>query len=72
MINKRLFFIGITGKMGAGKTTVSRIIAQQLGNTEVLQIAGKLKFIIRDLDLPYKREVLQETGDFSNHERNTR
>lgn len=64
MTNKKQFFIGITGKMGAGKTTVSKIIAQQLGTAEVLQIAGKLKHIILELDLPYKREVLQETGDF--------
>ena len=64
MKDEKRLLIGITGKMGAGKTTVSKIIAQQLKEANVLQIAGSLKKIIRDLNLPYKREILQETGDF--------
>lgn len=64
MKDQNRILIGITGKMGAGKTTVSKIIAQQLKEANVLQIAGSLKKIIRELNLPYKREVLQETGDF--------
>lgn len=64
MKSKKQLSIGITGKMGAGKTTVSKLLSQEIGKANVLQIAGKLKKIIRDLELPYKREILQETGDF--------
>jgi dephospho-CoA kinase len=57
------FLIGITGKMGSGKSTVAKIVTR-ISETKGLHIAGKLKDIIRDLELPYKREVLQDTGDF--------
>lgn len=55
--------VGVTGKMGAGKSTVAHIIADTLDG-QVLSIAGKFKALIKELELPYHREILQETGDF--------
>ena len=56
--------IGITGPMGAGKTTVAKQILLYNSNMELYSISKKIKTIISELNLPYRRDVLQETGDF--------
>ncbi|MFW9930486.1 MAG: AAA family ATPase [Candidatus Thorarchaeota archaeon] len=56
--------IGITGQMGSGKTTIAKLILSLAGNFELFSIGQKIKNIVFELDLPYKREILQETGDF--------
>ncbi|MHA1166358.1 MAG: AAA family ATPase [Candidatus Hodarchaeales archaeon] len=57
-------FIGITGRMGAGKTTAARFIITENENYELLRIAGKLKSIVKELDLPYTRDTLQRVATF--------
>jgi dephospho-CoA kinase len=61
--NKKLF-IGITGRMGSGKTTIAKQMLALRGNAELYSIGQKIKDIIFELDLPFKRDVLQNTGDF--------
>lgn len=59
-----LRFIGITGRMGAGKTTAARFIITENEKYELLRIAGKLKSIVKELDLPYTRDTLQRVATF--------
>ncbi|MHA2294883.1 MAG: AAA family ATPase [Candidatus Hodarchaeales archaeon] len=59
-----LRFIGITGRMGAGKTTVARLILTEDENFVLLRIAGKLKQIVQELELPYTRDMLQRVATF--------
>lgn len=56
--------IGITGRMGSGKTTIGKIILNLRKNTEIYSIGQKIKQIVFELDLPFERSVLQNTGDF--------
>ncbi|MFX0116573.1 MAG: AAA family ATPase [Candidatus Hodarchaeota archaeon] len=55
--------IAITGRMGSGKTTIAEILRNQY-DYSIVRISERLKQIVRDLELPYRRDVLQETGDF--------
>ena len=49
--------------MGSGKTTVAEFLKNEY-QFEIVRISGKLKEIVRELELPYTRDVLQQTGDF--------
>ncbi len=55
--------IAVTGRMGSGKTTIAELLSDEY-NYKTVRISGKLKKIIRELELPYERDVLQQTGDF--------
>jgi dephospho-CoA kinase len=50
--------------MGAGKTTVARLILTEDENFVLLRIAGKLKQIVQELELPYTRDMLQRVATF--------
>lgn len=50
--------------MGSGKTTIAKQIIALKGNSELYSIGQKIKHITFELDLPFKRDVLQNTGDF--------
>ena len=56
--------IGITGPMGAGKTTVAKQILLYNSNIELFSISKKIKSLVSELNLSYRRDILQETGDF--------
>ncbi|MFW9992612.1 MAG: AAA family ATPase [Candidatus Odinarchaeota archaeon] len=57
-------FVGITGKMGAGKTTAARFVMTENEHFVLFRIAGKLKQIVQELDLPYTRDTLQRVATF--------
>jgi dephospho-CoA kinase len=50
--------------MGTGKTTVAKQILVRHKNSELYSIGQKIKNLIIELELPYRRDILQETGDF--------
>lgn len=59
-----LRFVGITGKMGSGKTTAARFVLTENEHFVLFRIAGKLKQIVQELDLPYTRDTLQRVATF--------
>lgn len=56
--------IAITGKMGAGKSTISKIIKEIDKNTFVTSYSSMIRKILRQLNLDPTRERMQYTGDF--------
>ena len=54
----------VEGTIGVGKTTIAKQMLALRGNAELYSIGQKIKDIVFELDLPYKRDVLQNTGDF--------
>ncbi|MHA1990052.1 MAG: AAA family ATPase [Candidatus Hodarchaeales archaeon] len=64
MRTRKRWLIGITGRMGSGKTTIAKQMIALKGNAELYSIGQKIKNITFELDLPFKRDVLQNTGDF--------
>ena len=51
--------------MGSGKTTIAKQMVVLIGgNAELFSIGQKIKDTVFELDLPYRRDVLQNTGDF--------
>jgi dephospho-CoA kinase len=57
------FKIAITGRMGSGKSSLSKIIQEQ-EQAYVTSFSSKIRDIVVELNLTPNRTILQETGDF--------
>lgn len=55
--------IAITGRMGSGKSSLSKII-EDLEEAYITSFSSMIRHILLELDLEPTRTLLQETGDF--------
>ena len=62
-VQRKMLKIAITGKMGSGKSSLTKIIQEQ-EDGYVTSYSSIIKRTLFNLDLTPTRELLQATGDF--------
>lgn len=55
--------IAITGQMGSGKSTLANLIRNTI-DCYITSFSSPIREILKGLNLPITRNILQETGDF--------
>ena len=56
--------IAITGKMGSGKSTITKLIKEIEKDAFITSYSSVIRKILQDLDLVPTRDIMQATGDF--------